>query len=130
METAADSDEQDYIVLSGGLGSSEYLKKKLEVVRWPSSQPQLLSSTSPIMCVAQGLILERVQRLGARKPIENLVLEQASTASYGFLYNETPDFKDKAKNLWRSENKPTTTGIKWFLEKVRRPCSRGNVTEG
>lgn len=55
-------DKQKYLVLSGGLGGSAYVKAQLEK-RYSSSRMAVIRAQEPRLSVAKGLVLDRKQKL-------------------------------------------------------------------
>lgn len=68
-----------YLVLSGGLGSSKYLQNR---VRNRYTNMQVLCSPEPQLVVAKGLVMERVQKLNKGAGIYT---GKCSRTSYGVL---------------------------------------------
>jgi hypothetical protein len=53
---------QKYLVLSGGLGGSAYVKTQLEQ-KYASSRISIIRSQEPRLSVAKGLVMDRKQKL-------------------------------------------------------------------
>jgi hypothetical protein len=61
QKTKADS-AQSYLVLSGGLGGSSYVKTQLEQ-KYSSTNITIIRSQEPRLSVVKGLVMDRKQRL-------------------------------------------------------------------
>ncbi|KAI9777758.1 MAG: hypothetical protein M1839_008553 [Geoglossum umbratile] len=72
-----------HIILSGGLGSSKYVKLRMKS-RYGTSERKILTSEKPEVAVCRGLVADRVHRFNHRRSIVPPLCE----ASYGILVNE------------------------------------------
>ncbi|ETI22823.1 hypothetical protein G647_06899 [Cladophialophora carrionii CBS 160.54] len=75
MQTVAPHDQVKYLVLSGGLGSSEYVFKQLEK-RYIHERPNLyaphlriVTTNYPHLSVVKGLLIDRLQKLKFTKSV-------------------------------------------------------------
>ena len=86
-----------YIVLSGGLGSSFYIKEKLnkryvnKAVQYPNTKElKVIASEEPQLAVVQGLVINQVERLKFDRAV---LKSRTCKASYGVVcekeYNES-----------------------------------------
>ncbi|KIV84831.1 hypothetical protein PV11_00585 [Exophiala sideris] len=75
MQAVAPHDQVKYLVLSGGLGSSEYVKKKLEdryireKVNLYAPHLRIITSNHPNLAVVKGLLIDRMQKLKFDKSV-------------------------------------------------------------
>ncbi|KAL9601205.1 MAG: hypothetical protein Q9219_002705 [cf. Caloplaca sp. 3 TL-2023] len=119
------SKQVDYLVLSGGLGSSVYVKQKLadryidKKSRYPNAKHlQIYTADDPQTAVVQGLVLNEAQQ----HETGNAVLKsRTSPASYGVLCKEPYD-QDKhvGIELERDEHDGKLYAvdlIHWFLKR-------------
>lgn len=79
---------KNYMVLSGGLGSSAYVRDTLEkeLAKRPhpcARQMQILQAPDPQLVVVKGLLLDRMQKLDSGyKPV---LVQRRARASYGLV---------------------------------------------
>ncbi|KAL9002314.1 MAG: hypothetical protein Q9188_004752 [Gyalolechia gomerana] len=118
------SKQVDYLVLSGGLGSSVYVKKKLterytNKSRYSNAKHlQIYTADDPQTAVVQGLVLNEAQQ----HETGNAVLKsRTSPASYGVLCKEP---YDEEKHLGMALERDILDGklyaidvIHWFVKK-------------
>lgn len=122
-ETYADI---DVILLSGGLGSSDYIKYKIEeslrdgVNGVTASMPKVCTLTEPQNCICRGLLEDRM--LG-------LWRAGKCNGSYGLLEKE-PYRRTKPKHMLARLSKHLSVNgdkkfveqVKWLIRKVRESC--------
>ncbi|KAN0076644.1 hypothetical protein V8E54_006786 [Elaphomyces granulatus] len=136
----------NYIVLSGGLGSSEYLRKALEEKFLDYHHPnasglKILVSDEPQLSVAKGLVYDRLQRMNTGKSVLGA---KASPANYGIVvqkgYNKVKHVGEQVTIDEFSGGKTAKDLIHWFIEKdkpihendpdlIHTVCVRRTVTE-
>ncbi|KAH7007838.1 hypothetical protein B0J12DRAFT_753154 [Macrophomina phaseolina] len=124
------SDESvSFIVLSGGLGSSPYLRKKM-IDRYENAggtefslirRPRVLCAENPQLVVCNGLVLDRIQEL--RSPSKQPVIrERFCRASYGIVCRERYDPK---KHINAIVVKDARDGQKWAQDRIEWLIKRG-----
>jgi hypothetical protein len=137
LQTANPAESLTYMVLSGGLGSSPYLQKKL-IARYREGasrfqvarELQILRVPKPQLAVCHGLVLDRVQQIKGNRTVYK---ERYCRNSYGVVVRRAYDPKlhlgepvtvdPRDKRLW-VENQ-----IDWFIVQVRRPLVCPKVIE-
>ncbi|KAF8242077.1 actin-like ATPase domain-containing protein [Wilcoxina mikolae CBS 423.85] len=116
----------DYIILSGGLGSSKYIQRHL-IQRYVKDSPgsdkkgvKILIADDPQTVVCRGLVLDRIHQIFHVKPI---ISHRCSRASYGFVF-DMPYDKEKHKQSKRERIKLKVDGryylpgrINWFINR-------------
>ncbi|KAK2758012.1 hypothetical protein FQN54_004418 [Arachnomyces sp. PD_36] len=80
---------QSYIVLSGGLGSSEYVQKRIRE-NYGSEEITIAVSSQPQLAVCKGLVIDQVHQL---KYKQSILSKRSCSSSYGVLFNEIYDKK-------------------------------------
>ncbi|KAF8536552.1 hypothetical protein BDD12DRAFT_889846 [Trichophaea hybrida] len=99
LRKTSPSETVAYLILSGGLGSSEYVQRHLRSrycnsgsTKLPTNakQMKILIADEPQLAVCKGLVLSRVSQLSFGASI---ISTRRCTASYGILYDEPYDKK-------------------------------------
>ncbi|KAK4223934.1 hypothetical protein QBC38DRAFT_486593 [Podospora fimiseda] len=109
----------NYIVLSGGLGSSAYVQQKVAAA-FPNPRVIVADNDDPQLSVVKGLILDRKQR--DRQGVSALSVRKAR-ASYGVVTSErydktNPDHKLLPRSISEMDNEEIVTGlIVWVIKK-------------
>jgi hypothetical protein len=120
-----------YLVLSGGLGSSPYVQKKLRaryemgVGNYPNAPNlKILKAPKPQLAVVHGLVMDRVQRIKEDRVVYK---ERCCRNSYGILvrqlYNPQLHQGEDIETDPRDRKKWAINQIDWFIKKVS-----GNMT--
>ena len=118
-----------HLVLSGGLGQSAYVQKKLRdrysegSYIYPNAQTmQVRLAPDPQLAVCKGLVADRLRKLKAG---EGVLGWRCCRASYGLICKKLYD-KNNPKHIWRRTEKDPRDGklyvqdcVDWFVEKVR-----------
>jgi hypothetical protein len=116
----------DYLVLSGGLGSSPYVQKKLRTRyemgagNYPNAANlRILKAPKPQLAVVHGLVMDRVQRIKEDKVVYK---ERCCRNSYGILVRQLYDPKlhqgEDVETDPRDRKKWAINQIDWFIKKV------------
>ncbi|KAF8533460.1 hypothetical protein BDD12DRAFT_898943 [Trichophaea hybrida] len=114
-----------YLILSGGLGTNEYLHQRLQTwqesnrSRFPAIRNlRILKSDEPQLAVAKGLVMDRIETYEHR---QSFLLSQCCRSNYGIIcsreYNKQ---KHKGLPVWKSEfdGKSYVSGqIDWIVKK-------------
>lgn len=116
---------QKYLILSGGLGSSAYVREQLQedLTNNPhpnAAQVKIISAADPQLVVVKGLLLDRLQKLeSGSKPV--LVTRKART-SYGLMckikYNPEIHFQEELKTDPLDGETYAMSQIDWLIKKV------------
>ena len=121
-----------YLVLSGGLGSSPYLQKKLRQRYLLGKSPhssirdlQILRVPKPQMAVCHGLVLDRVQQIKEDRVVYK---ERFCRNSYGVVYRTefNPALHAGDQVTFDSRDKKTyaLNQIDWFIKQVSSEVDR------
>lgn len=116
----------DYLVLSGGLGSSPYVQKKLRTRyaigagNYPNAANlRILKAPKPQLAVVHGLVMDRVQRIKEDKVVYK---ERCCRNSYGIvvrhLYDPMLHQGEDVETDPRDRKKWAINQIDWFIKKV------------
>lgn len=122
---------QEFVILSGGLGSSAYVRQSIEqqLVRSPhpnAIQAVVVPCQDPQLVVVRGLLLDHQQKSGERQ--QSVLATRVARASYGVvirqLYSPARHFNEEVvpdefvpKRLWALNQ------IQWMIRKVCRTLS-------
>lgn len=116
---------QKYLILSGGLGSSTYVRdciqNDLEVNLHPNATNiKIISATDPQLVVVKGLLLDRLQKLDSGlKPV---LVTRKARASYGMMckmrYNPAIHFREELKKDPLDGEMYAMSQIDWLIKKV------------
>ncbi|RFU33131.1 hypothetical protein B7463_g3151, partial [Scytalidium lignicola] len=83
LHSSHPGEQVKYLILSGGLGSSPYIQRKIKE-RYGSSSVKVLLSDEPQEAVVKGLVIDRFQTF-KQKPI---ITSRCCRASYGVLCSQ------------------------------------------
>ncbi|KAL8371984.1 hypothetical protein RB595_001684 [Gaeumannomyces hyphopodioides] len=118
------SAHMNYMVLSGGLGSSAYVRDTLEkeLAKRPhpcARQMQILQAPDPQLVVVKGLLLDRMQKLDSGyKPV---LVQRRARANYGLVckikYNPEIHIDEDIKEDPLDGQKYATGQIDWVIKK-------------
>ena len=125
-----------YLILSGGLGSSPYVKKRLKFhfeAGPGSSKPnaqdtKVLTVSEPQLAVVQGLVMDRIQWLSRR---EVVFKQRCSRNSYGIVYRRLYNDRDPSLILQtviedsRDKKKYVHGQVGWFVKQGESVPSEG-----
>ncbi|PSR82545.1 hypothetical protein BD289DRAFT_12638 [Coniella lustricola] len=113
----------NYMILSGGLGSSTYVRERLQAELSSRSHPcakqiKIIQAPDPQLVVVKGLLLDRMQSLQSPSGI---LRTRKARASYGVvcktIYNPTINFNDDIeKDKW-DDQMYALGQIKWLIKK-------------
>ena len=115
-----------YLVLSGGLGSSPYVQKRLRnryemgAGNYPNAPNlKILKAPKPQLAVVHGLVIDRVQRIKEDKVVYK---ERCCRNSYGILVRQLYDpllhQGEDVETDVRDRKKWAINQIDWFIKKV------------
>ncbi|OTA99090.1 hypothetical protein M426DRAFT_257606 [Hypoxylon sp. CI-4A] len=120
-------DRLDHIILSGGLGASEYVQKQLEARYNQQSARKILRdvtlhpSSLPQLCVCKGLLYERIHNLQYGS---SSFTKLCSQFSFGIVkmqdfdrFNSSHKQADKEGRGKTIENKKLIEYVQWFIHK-------------
>ena len=123
------SRQVDYMVLSGGLGSSQYVKKKLEERYCKekkysnAAEMTILRAETPQLVVAKGLVIDQLRTQGKDNNRTSVLQNWISPRSYGILCVRPWDPKSHLEQ--DKETPDDLTGkvyarnqIQWVIKKV------------
>lgn len=136
LERSSPYEELRYIILSGGLGSSEYIKRKVIAGIYNAAprlmgrdQVQVIVAPDPQLAVAKGLVMDRSQTLSHDITVW---AGRCCRVSYGiickYLYNSKehfgePNVKDPVSGqLWVQDQ------IEWIIKEVSHNHAGAQVT--
>lgn len=113
-----------YLVLSGGLGGSAYVKTQLETT-YNSTSISIIRSQEPQLSVVKGLVMDRKQRILSGSAT---LTTRIARASYGVLcrqpYNPAIHVgADVEADAYKKKQKWAIKQIEWLIRKVRLPLS-------
>lgn len=111
---------QDYIILSGGLGSSPYVQDRL---RWHFDEQntmnipaaiglKILAAEEPQLAVVHGLVLDRAQQVSQTL---DPITSRFARVSYGIVVNQRYDPKI---HEGVTPTKDPRDGKKWVVDRV------------
>jgi len=117
------------MVLSGGLGSSIYVRQRLQqqFMSFPhpnAAEVAVLSCKDPQLVVVQGLLLNRKQQMDSGN-IAPTLATTVSRASYGVVVQEvySPQLhynEDVRKDMYDPSKMWAINQIQWLIKKVSR----------
>ncbi|KAL2284656.1 hypothetical protein FJTKL_08753 [Diaporthe vaccinii] len=131
LQTKDQTKKIEYLVLSGGLGSSAYLKRELSKAftggnaHAAAPNLQILVAEEPQLAVAKGLVYNRLHK----KMSGNSALKSIEArASYGIIclteHTKEMDEMDK-KSVWKDPN----DGSRWVLDAVKWIIKKGETID-
>ncbi|ROW05305.1 hypothetical protein VSDG_00113 [Cytospora chrysosperma] len=113
-----------FLILSGGLGSSAYVRERLqeELARNPhpnATQIKIVQAPDPQLVVVKGLILDRLQKLeSGNRPV---IATRKARASYGVMckmkYNPEIHFQEEIKTDPLDGQTYAMSQIDWLIKK-------------
>ena len=127
----------DYMILSGGLGSSQYVKKKLDERyckerRYSNAAGMtILRAVTPQLVVAKGLVTDHLRTRGRDNDKPSVLQNWISPRSYGVLcvrpwdpYIHLEQDKDRPDEF--TGKVYANNQIEWFIKKVIFLCLNGS----
>lgn len=136
LETIAPGQKVAYLVLSGGLGSSQYVRDRVKHY-FQSGQGVKLSNTAgmrmllaedPQLAVVLGLVTDRAQELGQ---FVKAITERRARVSYGVVVNQRWDpQKHQGQKVYkdpRDKKQWALNQIEWLIREVRKHAPRSLV---
>lgn len=114
------------MILSGGLGSSTYVRDRLQqdllTTRHPSApRVQIIQAPDPQLVVVKGLLLDRMQRLDTGNM--SVLVTRKARASYGVLcktkYNPAIHFNEDLQKDAIDGEMYAMGQIDWLIKKVK-----------
>jgi hypothetical protein len=126
IKKIGEDQQVQYLILSGGLGSSEYVRTRL-TERYVYSRHsnglrlQIVTSAEPQLAVAKGLVEDRRQKLQRGRSV---IATRVARASYGVLcmkeYNPSIHIlEDMKPDVFHPKKKWVLNQIDWLIKKVR-----------
>ncbi|ORY68543.1 Hsp70 family chaperone [Pseudomassariella vexata] len=113
-----------HMILSGGLGSSRYIRDRIQhelmIHPYPyAQQVKILQAPDPQLVVVKGLLLDRLQKLySGSTPV---IVSRIARASYGFIckakYNPDIHFNDVVKKDPFDGEKYAMGQLDWLIRK-------------
>ncbi|KAI0378679.1 hypothetical protein F5Y04DRAFT_290850 [Hypomontagnella monticulosa] len=114
----------NYMILSGGLGSSKYVRDRIDHEMMTSSHPyaqrvKVLQAPDPQLVVVKGLLLDRLQKLDSG--IAPVIVSRVARASYGVVcktkYNPAIHFDEEIKTDQYDGEQYAMGQIDWIIKK-------------
>ncbi|PSS00642.1 hypothetical protein BD289DRAFT_360782 [Coniella lustricola] len=113
-----------YLILSGGLGSSAYVRERLQEDLHVNPHPnaalvKIISAADPQMVVVKGLLLDRLQKLDSgSRPV---LVARKARASYGLMckmkYNPEIHFQEELRTDPLDGEMYAMSQIDWLIKK-------------
>lgn len=129
LQTIVPGQKVSYLVLSGGLGSSQYVRDSVKQY-FQSGAGATLSNTAgmhmllaedPQLAVVQGLVTDRAQELGQ---LVKAITERRARVSYGVVVNQRWDpQKHQGQRVYkdpRDKKQWALNQIEWLIREVRK----------
>jgi len=125
MEKNRPSQQVNYLIMSGGLGSSKYVRAGIET--WLQKEPhqaaryfKVIAAEEPQLGVAKGLVLDRLQECGTGQKSMTM---RIARRSYGVICSQRYDSKfhigaDRVPDQHKTGKYWATQQIDWFIKKV------------
>lgn len=121
------------MILSGGLGSSAYVRDRLQEALKDNAHPnatqiKIITATDPQLVVVKGLLLDRLQKLDSgSKPV---LFRRKARASYGMIckmrYIPEMHFREVLETDPLDGQTYAMSQIDWLIKKVGHPpCLAG-----
>ncbi|KAI1393154.1 uncharacterized protein F4822DRAFT_383686 [Hypoxylon trugodes] len=113
-----------YMILSGGLGSSKYVRDRIQHEMMTSLHPyahqvKVLQAPDPQLVVVKGLLLDRLQRLDSR--CAPVIVSRVARASYGVVcktkYNPAIHMGEEIKTDSFDGEQYVMSQIDWLIRK-------------
>ncbi|OXV08034.1 hypothetical protein Egran_04203 [Elaphomyces granulatus] len=103
-----------HFVISGGLGSSKYVQRRIVETYGPSQGIKILVSRDPQMAVCKGLVIDRVHELKYRT---SLLKVRYCRFSYGVLFDDKKLLSRQAKepSAIKNNKKRAAQRIHWLI---------------
>ena len=119
MSTNRSNEYVKYLVLSGGLGGSPYVKTQLEA-KYAQTRISIVRSQEPRLSVVKGLVMDRKQRLVSGTAA---LKTRIARASYGVLCRQLydPNYHigaDVDYDVYNKSQKWALNQIEWLIRKV------------
>jgi hypothetical protein len=124
MSTNRSSQPVRYLVLSGGLGGSPYVKTQLDA-QYAQTRMSIIRSQEPRLSVVKGLVMDRKQRLVTGTAA---LKTRIARASYGVLCRQiyNPNYHigaDVDYDVYNKSQKWALYQIEWLIRKVHASFS-------
>lgn len=119
-----------YLVLSGGLGGSPYVKTQLEL-KYGTTGINIIRSQEPRLSVVKGLVMDRKQRLISGTAA---LKTRIARSSYGVLCRQiyNPNIHvgaDVEVDIYNKNQRWATNQIDWIIKKVLPPFFLTNISK-
>lgn len=127
LQTVAPGERVSYLVLSGGLGSSEYVRDRLKqyfefgagAMLANTSGMHMLLAEDPQLAVVLGLVTDRAQELGQQT---KTITHRCARVSYGVVVNQRFDPERHHNQVIyrdpRDKKKWALNQIEWLIKEV------------
>ncbi|KAI0444149.1 hypothetical protein F4803DRAFT_512206 [Xylaria telfairii] len=126
----------NYLILSGGLGSSKYVRDRLqrELTVNPhicAKKIKIIQASNPQLVVVKGLLQDRLQSLDSN--IAPVIVSRIARASYGILckrkYNPLIHINDTIKKDAYDGEKYAMSQIDWIIRKGDRVSTNAPIVQ-
>lgn len=137
IETASHilTTRQDYMILSGGLGSSAYVRDKIQqqLITYPhmnAMRVAVVPCHDPQLVVVRGLLLDHQQKMETGNvPV---LAARIARSSYGIIvremYSPATHFDEEVvQDHWNPKKKWAVNQIQWIIRKVCEYTARFTV---
>lgn len=113
------------MILSGGLGSSAYVRDRLQEELTHNPHPnathiQIVQAPDPQLVVVKGLLLDRLQKI--ESGTESVIITRKARASYGVMckmkYNPNIHFQEELEKDPLDGQTYAMSQIDWLVKKV------------
>jgi hypothetical protein len=131
-----ENEQVRYIILSGGLGSSEYVRTCLTERYIYNPHPnglyiQIITSSEPQLAVAKGLVEDRRQKLESGRSV---LTTRIARASYGVIcmreFDPNIHFGEETLvDPLNAKKKWALNQIDWLIKKASEAFQNGTCTE-
>ncbi|PGH27409.1 hypothetical protein AJ80_00887 [Polytolypa hystricis UAMH7299] len=121
MRDLEEEEKVTHFVISGGLGSSEYVQNRIRQHYGTGEDAKhILTSQNPQLAVCCGLVIDRVH---TRKYGQSIILQPRSSLSFGIIFNKS--MHGNIHSLWNKhlnvspfDDRPYAVNqIHWFIKK-------------
>ncbi|KAK2801105.1 hypothetical protein FQN50_007832 [Emmonsiellopsis sp. PD_5] len=130
LQTVEEFENVTHFVISGGLGSSEYVQQRIhERYERGGAGKRILISDDPQLAVCKGLVLDRIHRV---KHGHSMISTRSSRFSYGILYNKefSPSiYRRRPEGLEIDGKYYLVDQIHWLLKRGDPVNHRKNISE-
>ena len=138
LQTIVPGERVSYLVLSGGLGSSQYIRDRIKqhFQTGPGAQlsntagMHMLLAEDPQLAVVLGLVTDRAQELGLQTRV---ITQRCARVSYGVVVNQRFDPQRHTSQVVyrdpRDKRKWVLNQIEWLIKEVSRMSEGSKVLD-